>query len=637
MILSKEARDHFISNAGDYIRLISEKLPPGLNEEEVLEAMRDRAEKCRMIMAKNNAFLDRFFKEIEDQSLTREDSDELYDFAWRLHSVPCFDDEGKSVDQFLARVIYARLAEKAREDGWREREIQCRYILGEIYHYMTGISFSADAIACMRRVLELSEDYLAITDKRARYFSAAAYKALSACLYNSGAYRELFTVTGQGILFYGKEEVRRKDPDFPWDEFESKVRKLLTWVGPHIEFGVHGQGVDADIAKRSYQILAGGFTDGEIALLNGADPEKRLEYLRPETKKEKREHGIQLVSYAILAYHTGLINLDQYLDLLRDCLKAQIEWDGGGDFLIINNRINSVVSSCAILARYLGADQQANKEELADLASFFFRFLRGFPQADLDIIDAMSEELCCIMDNTPSVQDRRNYIDIILKSTTHNHLPTYVHSIMVARLITLMTRYFLEKDPAKLINLCGTKTAGEVLERREEILEEAELAGLAHDIGKISYIPVVSVTSRKLTDGEFDLIKRHPAKGHNLLNKEEYRCIADVVQGHHKFHRGNGGYPAEFDNTLSPFRFMIDLCSVADAIDAATDNIGRSYQICRSPDSIMDQIISMAGDRYNPDIAEALKDPGLRGLIRDTLENYRRQAYHRAYIELETG
>jgi hypothetical protein len=79
---------------------------------------------------------------------------------------------------------------------------------------------------------------------------------------------------------------------------------------------------------------------------------------------------------------------------------------------------------------------------------------------------------------------------------------------------------------------------------------------------------------------------------------------------------------------------MIDLCAIADTIDAATDSIGRSYQLNRTPDFIMDEIIALAGERYNPQAAAALNDSGLRSSIRDALLNYRREAYYKAYTEL---
>jgi HD-GYP domain-containing protein (c-di-GMP phosphodiesterase class II) len=182
--------------------------------------------------------------------------------------------------------------------------------------------------------------------------------------------------------------------------------------------------------------------------------------------------------------------------------------------------------------------------------------------------------------------------------------------------------------------MCKTKTADEVLAERSAILAETKLAGLAHDIGKIAYIQVVSVISRSLTDAEYSLIRRHPEEGEYYLEGRDFGCIPDVVRGHQKSSDGKEGYPSSFDNTRSAYKFMIDVCSVADSIDAATDDIGRSYQLCKTDDAIMDEIIAMSPDRYNPDIAEALQDENLRKSIKFILQVVRPECYFEAYREV---
>ncbi|MDR0389639.1 MAG: hypothetical protein LBH73_06170, partial [Spirochaetaceae bacterium] len=325
--MTRKEQEHFIQNAENYERLVNAKLPPGLNADEVLAVMNGRMEQCRIIMEENNAFIDTSLKPIFENpsSLTEDEADMLFDFAWRLHSVPCLDEEGKSVDQFLALTIYKMLAAKAHASRLLERELQCAYIIGEIYHYMSGILFTPDAITTLRQVHKLSRDYLSLKNKKARFFAASAYKALAACLFNYGLYRELFQMADEAFLFYGRKDVRDKDPDFPWEEFENKVRKLFTWVGTHLEFSVQGRKLDGDLVERVYQILFAEFSREEIAVLNGPERKPRFDLICRETEKLKRENGIQLLSYAISAYHTGTISLDRYIDILRDCLKAQFE------------------------------------------------------------------------------------------------------------------------------------------------------------------------------------------------------------------------------------------------------------------------------------------------------------------------
>ncbi|WP_010256968.1 HD-GYP domain-containing protein [Treponema primitia] len=634
-MIHKEIQDHFIENAETYTRLTNEKLPRGLNADEIIKTMIERTGKCRIIMVENNTFIDENLKPVfaDPAALAEAEADELFAFACRLYSVPYLGDEGKSVDQFLALELFKALAVNAQATGKIERELQCQYIIGEICHYLNGIMFTAEAIEAMHRVLDLAGDYVSIKDKKTRYYAVAAYRGLTACLFNYGSYREFFDTVDKAVLFYARQDVRSLDPDFPWDELTNKVYKLQGWVGSHLEFGV-GKPIDEDLAERNYQVLVQGFDSRELGILHGSDREKRRAVIGEETKKTEKENGMTIACYAVSAFHTGHITMEQYLDILRDCLAVQFEWqDPPRDFVVTNNRINVVITCSALLARYLNRISSSH-EELPGVALALFKFLRGISLVDLSVIEAMGDELQCVMDNALDIQNRREYIDLILKTTTHNHLPTYVHSMMVARMITLITKYFIDHDPAKLINMRGAKTAEEVVALEEEILEEANLAGMAHDVGKISYIQAVSVTSRRLTDNEFGMIKRHPGGGFKFLDKEIYGSIPDVVRGHHKDHNGKRGYPPDFDNTTSPYQFMIDICTIADCIDAATDTIGRSYQINRTADFIMNELIELAGDRYSTEAVEALKDPEIRSQITDALNNYRREAYYKAYQEM---
>jgi len=205
--------------------------------------------------------------------------------------------------------------------------------------------------------------------------------------------------------------------------------------------------------------------------------------------------------------------------------------------------------------------------------------------------------------------------------------------MMVSSLMDCFVSWFIEKSPEKLIGMCGTKNAKEVVEKSALILDETRLAGLAHDIGKIAYIQAVSVISRRLTDSEFELIKRHPDEGGYYLESKDFGCIPDVINGHHKTHDGKSGYPFNFDINKSPFKFMIDICSASDCIDAATDDIGRSYQQCKTGDMIMDEIISQSLVRHSPEIAQALHDEKLRESINCILKKNRTECYYKAYLE----
>jgi HD-GYP domain-containing protein (c-di-GMP phosphodiesterase class II) len=97
---------------------------------------------------------------------------------------------------------------------------------------------------------------------------------------------------------------------------------------------------------------------------------------------------------------------------------------------------------------------------------------------------------------------------------------------------------------------------------------EAAMAGLLHDIGK-AFIPaeVLSKPGR-LTDGEFQLVKAHPARGYEALKAEARwdESIIDVAHHHHERPDGRG-YPDRLEGEgISLLSRMGAVCDVYDAI-----------------------------------------------------------------------
>ena len=50
-----------------------------------------------------------------------------------------------------------------------------------------------------------------------------------------------------------------------------------------------------------------------------------------------------------------------------------------------------------------------------------------------------------------------------------------------------------------------------------------------------------------------------------LKISQKLKYYHDTTLGHHKWYNGKGGYPNDFDNTKSPYRFMIDIITRATA------------------------------------------------------------------------
>ncbi len=87
-----------------------------------------------------------------------------------------------------------------------------------------------------------------------------------------------------------------------------------------------------------------------------------------------------------------------------------------------------------------------------------------------------------------------------------------------------------------------------------------------------------------------------------------FSCISDIALGHHRSYDGSFGYPADFDNLTSPVKLIIDVITIADSIDAATDSVGRSYAHEKTLADMKADLLSQTGTRYSPIVANLIFD-----------------------------
>jgi response regulator RpfG family c-di-GMP phosphodiesterase len=86
----------------------------------------------------------------------------------------------------------------------------------------------------------------------------------------------------------------------------------------------------------------------------------------------------------------------------------------------------------------------------------------------------------------------------------------------------------------------------------EDDLEAISLAGKLHDIGKIGIPDAVLLKPGRLTDEEFELIRRHPRIGHEILSHvPSLQDAIPAVLHHHEKYAG-GGYPDGIAGTEIP-------------------------------------------------------------------------------------
>ena len=181
---------------------------------------------------------------------------------------------------------------------------------------------------------------------------------------------------------------------------------------------------------------------------------------------------------------------------------------------------------------------------------------------------------------------------------------TYAHSLHVAMIAQKLMEGILAYQPELVKDVLCERRNGKVFLDTKKCMDFIFEAAMYHDIGKNAIISVVNNDFRPLTDEEFAIIKKHPALGAELLKiaPSLYEKFRDTTLGHHKWYNGKGGYPEDFDNTKSPKRILIDIITLSDCMQAATERIGRNYKSGKNFDRVMEEFRRDAGTRYNPDL-----------------------------------
>src|SRR5206468_2389155 len=116
------------------------------------------------------------------------------------------------------------------------------------------------------------------------------------------------------------------------------------------------------------------------------------------------------------------------------------------------------------------------------------------------------------------------------------------------------------------------------------LLREFGLAALMHDIGKVRTPLEILHKPDKLTDREFEIMKRHVVEGAEILRAtRDIPALAPVVAFEHHLRLDGSGYPAGVRRPSLNLGTM--LCSVSDVYDAMRSQ--RAYQESFPTDRIL--------------------------------------------------
>ena len=131
-------------------------------------------------------------------------------------------------------------------------------------------------------------------------------------------------------------------------------------------------------------------------------------------------------------------------------------------------------------------------------------------------------------------------------------------------------------------------------------IKKVAMAAKLHDIGKIGISDAVLLKPSKLTDEEFDEIKKHPAIGCDMLKSISiFSHISDYILYHHEKFDGSG-YPKKISSEDIPLGARI--ISVVDTVDAILTK--RSYKEPKPVEYAISELNKFSGTQFDPMVAK---------------------------------
>ncbi len=191
----------------------------------------------------------------------------------------------------------------------------------------------------------------------------------------------------------------------------------------------------------------------------------------------------------------------------------------------------------------------------------------------MDVAETLVEDICSLERISVDMVDLRSYDDY-----------TYHHSVNVA-IYAVAVGTWMGMPDSQLQELC--------------------VAALCHDLGK-SQISADIVNKRgRLTDEEFELIKRHPQYGYDMLYMDNFipAVVRQAVLCHHENENGSGYPLGKAGNAIPLYAKIIHAVDVYDALTSR-----RPYKEPYAPVEALEYMVGGIDILFNKKVVEAMQN-----------------------------
>lgn len=457
-------------------------------------------------------------------------------------------------------------------------------------------------------ILACKDRYLSISSRYARLTLFKSYSNVISRILNDdkpGSFTEMYRLYREALAIWNSEDVQKLDGED--EEFAYFVDRMLLTVT-----------LFENISSLT-------------------DEEKNVyEKLIAESKREKGDDldPMVLCIDRILQNYEGALSNEEIVDFLLgffDDVFAHLDpsADPNEQEDYIDNCYNIIGSLCY----YMDGERRvpAKRDAIIERMNRLRLFVKSLPYTFFN--SEMNRYMYMLYQRIRSFLSYEEKKEYLLEVVMFRQPITCIHSLMVESIAGTLGQYLLDRRPELLIGVLGTADRGEVVARKDELLQFIRESALFHDVGKITMVDVINTQNRRLTEMEFKKIRSHPKNGLTVLdNDKDFAKFFDVIEGHHRWYDGSAGYPADFDNTASDVRIVIDIVTIADCTDAATDILGRNYAQGKTFAKVLEEFKQGAGTRYNPDIVACIEsDPQLIAQLTALTTENRMEIYKKVY------
>ncbi len=136
----------------------------------------------------------------------------------------------------------------------------------------------------------------------------------------------------------------------------------------------------------------------------------------------------------------------------------------------------------------------------------------------------------------------------------------------------------------------------------EDFCRNLKIAAQLHDVGKIGISDTILLKTGKLTESEFNEIKKHPEIGFRILKDSKSDILnlgAEIALTHHEKFNGTG-YPRGLSGNEIPI--VGRLSAICDVFDALTSK--RVYKPAMLVEDAFDVITQERGQHFDPELAD---------------------------------